>query len=553
MKQWLGVFLLLAGCAGGGGLSRLLSEEERPATTDLARAVDLALASPSAGDSLPVGEADALLELYHRETDRLLWFRNTTPRPALDSLLAILGDAAAFGLDAPDFHHTELRRQREALDSSKSDSALVALDVLASQSAVRFLAAIATGQVAPRAQGFRIAPPRRGIDFVALIDSARRDHGMRGAVRLAEPDDPEYRRLQSALSRYREIAREGELPALPTLRPNVRITPGDSAWLGLAALRVRLQAFGDLAAGHSPVDRYDSTTAAAVRRFQTRHGIDADGIIGATTIGAMNVSAESRAQQLALALERRRWFPVMGGGRAVVVNLPFYELAAFTHPDSAPSFEMRVVIGQRGDHATPVFADSISYLVFRPYWHIPTSLAARELVDSALADTTYLSSHDFEIVQSHLDSATARTPSAARLDSVRRGSLYLRQRPGPLNSLGRVKFLFPNSDDIYLHDSPARVLFRRDRRALSHGCVRVDDPARLAAWLLGDQAAWTAAKIREAMDGAAPVTVRLTRKVPVVLWYATATVDVDGTVRFAEDPYGLDLRLRRALGVASPP
>ncbi len=543
--------LCLVGCSKGGGSSRAaraaLEAPEKPASIEVTQAVDaavLALVPPESG--LP-SEARAVRDLYANETDHLVWFNNTTARPVLDSLLATLRDAGRHGLDPEDYDATSLTAQRQLIDSAGTPSTLAALDVGATWSALRFLRALGAGRVDPRSQDYRVDAPRRELDYAALVDSVRRTGGLGAAVASVVPDYPEYRLLVDALATYRAKASAGALPAVPAVGRSGKVEMGDSTWAGLPALRARLRGLGDLDGDLDSLGVYDSLTVAAVQRFQARHGLNPDGVIGGGTIAALNVGLADRVTQLELAMERLRWFPEMGDSRAVVVNLPFYELAAYEHAHAEPAFGMRVVIGEKGRHATPVFADSIAYLIFRPYWQIPATLAARELVDPALADSTYLASNQYEIIPSHSDDATPLPPTPERLESVREGKLFLRQRPGPLNSLGRVKFLFPNKDDIYLHDSPARSLFGRDRRAFSHGCVRVDEPARLAAWLLDDQPKWTSDKIQESMAGAKPVTAGLKHKVPVVLWYATATVDGDGTVRFAEDPYGYDARLIKAL------
>jgi len=542
----------LLGCSRGGENSpaarAALEAPEKPASIEVRQAVDAAVAALVPTDTAAVPEAREMRTLYAHETDQLVWFTNMTPRPVLDSLLTALRDARQHGLDPADYDAESLTAQRRALDSVQTPTAFATLDVGASRSALRFLRALGAGRVDPRSQDYRFDAPRRARDYAALVDSARAAGGFGGVIASVVPDYPEYRLLVTALARYRGMADTGSLPVVPAAGRSGKVTPGDSTWPGLTALRHRLRTFGDLGGGTDSLGSYDSLTVAAVRRFQARHGLNADGILGGGTIAALNVGMAVRVRQLELAMERLRWFPEMGDSRAVVVNLPFYELAAYEHAHAEPTFGMRVVIGQQGEHATPIFADSISYLVFRPYWQIPATLAARELVDTALVDSTYLAANQYEIVPSHSDSATPLPPTPERLEAVRAGTLFLRQRPGPLNSLGRVKFLFPNKDDIYLHDSPAKSLFGRDRRAFSHGCVRVDEPARLAAWLLDDQPKWTPEKIQDAMMGDKPTTAGLKRKVPVVLWYVTATVDGDGTVRFADDPYGLDARLVKALG-----
>ncbi len=557
----LAAALLLAAChANGGDPNPPVPPAEQPPSPALRSAVAAALApyhvavdSGESGADLTPLAAD-LRALYQGEVDHLVWFSNSVPRPALDSLLSAVAAADRDGLDPEDFGATSLRQLRARLDSAGAPdpTQLAALDVAASVAGIRLLRAIGIGEVDPRSQGFAFDPPGRDSDYAGMLRTARDSASFGPARDAARPALPLYGRVVDALARYRRLAAEeatwqplAELPAAGT------IAMGDT-WPGVTALRSRLTAWGDEAATRDTTSIYDSLTASAVRRFQARHGLAADGVLGAGTLAELTTPLSQRVMQLELALERLRWFPRLPSGRAVVVKLPFYELDAYEDIQQPPAFSMRVVIGERGMHATPIFADSISLLVFRPYWNIPATLAARELVDTARVDSTFMAANQYEIIASYYDSATALPVTPERLDSVAAGTLFMRQRPGPLNSLGRVKFLFPNKDDIYLHDSPARSLFARDRRAFSHGCVRVDQPLELAAWLLDDQPDWPRAAIQAAMVADTPATVRLRHKVPVVLYYATATVDPDGTVRFADDPYGLDAALSRARDVPAP-
>ena len=214
--------------------------------------------------------------------------------------------------------------------------------------------------------------------------------------------------------------------------------------------------------------------------------------------------------------------------------------------DGAPSAGMGVIVGRALNTRTPVFVEEMPYIIFRPYWNVPRSIARQEIVPALQRDPAYLRREDMEIVSGQGDDARVVALSAESIALLRQGTLRVRQRPGPKNSLGSVKFVFPNDDNVYLHGTPALQLFSRSRRDFSHGCVRVEDPVALAAWALKDQPEWTQERILAAMNANRPLQVNLPRPIQVILFYVTAVVE-DGTMRFAEDIYGHDAKLDRAL------
>jgi murein L,D-transpeptidase YcbB/YkuD len=254
-------------------------------------------------------------------------------------------------------------------------------------------------------------------------------------------------------------------------------------------------------------------------------------------------------QQLELALERLRWLPDLEGGRFIGINIPMFRLWAWDTavPAEAP-ITMGVVVGKALNTRTPVLSDEMRYLIFRPYWNVPRSIVTGELLPTVTRDPDYLRRNDMEIVQGEGDSAHAVSASAEALEMLRNGTLRVRQRPGPKNSLGLVKFIFPNDDNVYLHGTPATQLFGRVRRDFSHGCVRLEDPVALAQWVLDDQPRWTRQRIEEAMAGSTSLRVNLSQPIPVILFYMTAMVmPSDQTLHFAPDIYGHDAALARAL------
>jgi murein L,D-transpeptidase YcbB/YkuD len=287
-----------------------------------------------------------------------------------------------------------------------------------------------------------------------------------------------------------------------------------------------------------------------VARFRVRHGLPADSVADPPTIGAMNVPVGDRIRQIEINLDRYRWLPAEFTRRYVLVNIPEFRLYAYD--DGKPKFEQRVIVGDQYQNATPVFADSMTYVVFRPEWNVPTSILVREILPKLRDDDQYdLAAQGLEVVDS--TGKVVKDPSEIDWDDVDTADLRyrVRQKPGPVNALGRIKFMFPNRFNIYLHDTPSRKLFERERRALSHGCVRVEDPVQLAGFVLDRQDGWDEGRIEQALDDSAEGSrmVSLEKPLPVYLLYLTAFVR-EGQVQFRNDPYGKD---RRALARLGPP
>ncbi len=261
-----------------------------------------------------------------------------------------------------------------------------------------------------------------------------------------------------------------------------------------------------------------------------------------------------RTRQMELSLERLRWLPPLLGTRAIIVNVPTFELWAWSEvtQTATPDLSLAVIVGKPPSDATPVFTEEMREVVFRPYWNVPESITKGEILPALRKNPDYLTRNRMEIVDGQSDAASPVEPSDDSLARLERGELRVRQLPGPGNSLGLAKFLFPNHDNVYIHGTPSPALFKRARRDLSHGCVRVEDPVALARWVLADEVAWSDEQILEAMSGDAPKTVKVKDPVQVVLFYMTAVVKPgmtpgDGAVTFAPDVYQLDAALERAL------
>ncbi|MEZ5333652.1 MAG: L,D-transpeptidase family protein [Thermoanaerobaculia bacterium] len=381
---------------------------------------------------------------------------------------------------------------------------------------------------------------RREVDLVTLLQDAVADDAVPEALASLRPQAPAYGRMVEALARYRTLAAEGGWPAVPageTLEPGAT----DPRVLAVA---LRLHATGDLRAGHEG-ELYDEELAEAVRRFQARHGLEPDAKIGPKTLDAMNVSAADRAHQIELNLTRWRWLPQELGERFVLVNIPSFDLWVFEGTE--PVMQRRVIVG-RSYRRTPVFSDLIRYIVFNPSWEVPPSIAVQDKLPLIQKDPSFLAQQGFKVysgwgAEGPIDPATVDWSALTRRSFPYR----LRQDPGPLNALGRVKIMFPNRFNVYLHDTPARELFRQSDRDFSSGCIRVEQPLDLAELLLRGAPGWDRAAIDRTVASNKTVTVSLPEPVPVHLQYWTSWVDADGEVQFRRDLYGRDALLDEAL------
>jgi L,D-transpeptidase YcbB len=445
---------------------------------------------------------------YRAHNDALVWIAGGRPTPQAIAVTRLFAGADAKGVNAIDYDGDRWTERLAAVENAPSLETEARVDVELTATLMRYISDLHIGRVNPREVDFFLDVSQKKYDLPQLVSSLIDSSDIAAALEQVEPQFDGYRRLRDALVRYRELAAENfELLSNPVNVPQ---------------LAERLRKLGDLQ-GDEPIED-------AVKHFQTRHGLDADGRLGTVTLAALNTPLTKRVEQIQLSLERWRWLPASFDVMPVVVNLPEFRLRAYGS-DHKPHLSMDVVVGKSFQgRQTPVFAETMTYVVFRPYWNVPPSIQKNEIEPKAANDPSYLNRNGYERVK---------------------GSI--RQKPGPNNALGNVKFMFPNPMNIYFHDTSARELFSRTRRDFSHGCVRVSKPAALAEWVLRDDPKWTPQAIENAMTkGPLDAHVNLKRPIPVLILYTTATVREDGTVYFFEDIYGHDTQLADALAAGYP-
>jgi murein L,D-transpeptidase YcbB/YkuD len=509
----------------------------------------LILDAPDSSLALRAGERAQLKTLYEAGAYAPLWTDSRArPTEAAREVLALASGAADHGLDPADYDAAEIGRAAAALAGAVASPEVAAcFDVRISAVLLRYFRHAHAGRIDPRGSGVRVDSAADAPDYPALVAAAVAGNRVADTAAALAPQLGAYDDLRTWLRRYRAYAAD---PALTKLPAGARAVHPGEPYAGVSALYRLLLAVGDLPADGRPRDaaaRYDGDLVRAVTRFQLRHGLAADGVLGASTLAAMNTPLIWRVRQIELALERLRWLSRAGTGRMVLVNVPMFRLWAWDtiQRGRAPAMSSDVIVGRAFRTRTPLFAEDLREVIFRPYWNVPASIVRNEILPQVRRDPGYLARHDMEMVPA--SGGPAVTPTPENLARLGRG-LNLRQRPGPRNSLGLVKFVFPNQESVYLHDTPAQALFSRSRRDFSHGCVRVRDPVALAEWALAGTPGWTRDRIGATMLGERTVRVAVVQPTRVVLFYLTAFVwPEDGTLRFADDIYGHDHELDRAL------
>lgn len=506
-----------------------------------------ALESMEVGENARAPHAREAQELYAALDDSLVWFGDTQATAEALQIIEELKHANEKGLRVGDYDGPLWDTRLEEFTGSKSSSETdeIDFDVALTVSTMRFLSDLHLGRVNPRALHFQIATGDKSMDLSEFLrNQLIHTNDVHTVVQSVEPKFLAYRRTLRALHNYLELARTDDGELLPLPRKAIR---AGETYSGVPRLTRLLQSLGDLGTLHKN-DRnlYDPKLVEAVVHFQQRHGLEPNGHLDTRTLTELNTPLGRRLLQLQLTLERWRWLPQNFSQPPIVVNIPEFRLYAISE-DHRVALAMNIVVGRAYRHETPVFTSDIESVIFRPYWNVPLRIQRNELLPEIKKHPSYLTENSYEILDTRGRVILNFENDPKSANKMRSGEWRLRQRSGPGNSLGLIKFELPNPYDVYLHGTPAPELFARSRRDFSHGCIRVEDPTALAVWILRGNPGWTEDRIRSAMNGDDTLRVNLQKPIPAWILYGTAVVQEDGEVHFLKDIYGHDAALENAL------
>lgn len=466
------------------------------------------------------------------------WHDNGALLPKAIEIPGLIASASREGLYPEEYHLNEIQAGLDLSVTLSQDS----LDIMLSDGLLKYIRHIQNGRLNPQSADPQWLIHSAPVDAVARLQTAIESASLNRALAALSPGYRGYQRLKALLQGYLSLASAGGWPTVP---PGLKLEKGvyDQR---VQSLRHRLLLSADIDA----VDvldsfEFDEELELAVRRFQARHGLETDGIVGRHTLAALNVPIEERIQQVLLNMERWRWLPEELGPRYLLVNMAGFDLQVVEN--EATVMDMRVIIG-RPYRSTPAFVAEMTHLVFNPYWNVPHKLAVLDLLPAQQKDPQYLTRKGFRVFADWSKGATEIDPDTIDWSQydLSNFTFRLRQEPGTDNSLGRIKFMMPNPYAVYLHDTPAQHLFKRAVRTFSSGCIRVEQPLRLASYLVQGDRRWMDEDVMQIIDSRENSAVILPRKVPVYMLYLTAWVDDAGRAHFRDDVYGRDLLVRKA-------
>jgi murein L,D-transpeptidase YcbB/YkuD len=496
----------------------------------------------------------ALAPFYEARGYRPAWTDERGPRKQALELMGAIGEAVDEGLNPEDYHFAAISQNLDRLGHGRgseagADAAILAdLELLLTDGFLIYATHLLSGRVNPETIDPEWRANQREADLPTVLERTLSEDRVAGTLRDLLPAHSGYAMLREALKTYRRIEVNGGWVKVPN---GPKMTKGHRGHR-VVELRKRLLATGDLEEGESPDGPdFDEALEQAVRRFQGRHGLDTDGVVGRNTLSALNVAVGDRLGQIQVNLERWRWLPQDLGNRYVLVNLADFKLEVVE--TGRRVMGMRIIVG-KGYRRTPVFSGMMTYLVLNPTWHVPAKIARLDKLPLIRKDPGYLSREHFRVFDGWGAGATEIDPATIDWPNVipRNFKYRLRQDPGPWNALGSIKFMFPNEFGVYIHDTPSRELFKKTVRTFSSGCIRIEKPVQLAEYVLEGDLKWNDETIMAALKRGQEQTVRLPAPIPVHLLYWTAWVGPYGTVQFRKDVYGRDGRVLEALRSKPP-
>jgi murein L,D-transpeptidase YcbB/YkuD len=500
----------------------------------------LVLSGVPSNSDVSIASVNLLLEIYEKRDYLPAW----NDQRQIGELLTAIRATAADGLDPSDYHlrHVELIYDELVAGRQVSPAKRAVQDLILTDSLTRLGYHQLFGKVNPYTfdSHWNFRRELNDIDPATAIQSAIDSPSLTDYLNNFFQRGWFYRKLQAALADYRQIAANGgwsSIPEGPTLKPG-----GSDRRVPVLARRLIIT--GDLAprVGVAKLTIYDEALQQGVRRFQKRHALETDAVIGPATLRALNVPVEKRVEQLEINIERARWVLDDIEDDFVLVNIAGFQ--AYVLRDRKVTWETKVQVGS-AFHQSPVFRDEIKFVVINPTWTVPFSIATKEILPKIKRDPNYFAKRDFDLKDNNGKFIDPASVNWEKITS-RNFPFWMVQRPGPNNALGRVKVMFPNEHAVYLHDTPSKALFNKAERAFSHGCIRVENPFDFAEQLLGGDG-WNQEKFQQVLDEGETKTVLLSKPMPVLLLYWTTMVDPDGVVYFYNDVYERDVRIAEAL------
>ncbi|MEM7426879.1 MAG: L,D-transpeptidase family protein [Pseudomonadota bacterium] len=528
---WFLALFLIAPFAGGA------------VAMDLRQAIEARIESGEGG-GLGDDDDERMLrvhDFYRERNFAPIWTTDSGAADKARTLIQLLHNAHLEALH-PNSYRADILRD---LISASDAETLSALELVLSKALIDYGRDLGSGTVVPNKVNKDVFIFPKGPTPEGLLARAANTDNIAGLVETLKPQTPNYARLRAGLARYREWAQQGGWGTVPdgeVLKPGMEQER-------VPALRARMVSGGDLpqdkvAESEAAGNTYDPVLVDAVKHFQYRHGIDQDGVVGPATLASLNTPIETRVRQMEVNMERRRWMEDDLGERYIFVNLADQFLKVVKNGKTVHT--ALTVVGKTY-HSTPVFSKKMKYIVINPYWNVPSSIARKEYLPKLRRDPGYLLRQNIHVLRG----GSKVDPYAVNWSSVSSAAFpfRLRQDPGKKNALGRIKFMFPNRFNVYIHDTPAKSLFAKSKRVFSHGCIRVQDPPKLAEVLLQDQG-WSLPRVKNQITSGKKRIVNLKKPIPVHITYLTAWVNKDGSVHFREDVYGRDKRLSAALGLS---